>query len=113
MEMEALQRVATSMKTSKRSRTLAYLTGAGSVLDLTGCSRWFEELAPGRPRDRRPAAGPEKDFAAVGKHLENALLRYVEQIPKARGLDLRRVLKGRLTLDVARPDRQRIGGVDR
>ena len=72
MEMEALQRVATSMKTSKRSRTLAYLTGAGSVLDLTGYSRWFEELAPGRPRDRRPAAGPEKDFAAVGKHLNFA-----------------------------------------
>lgn len=111
--MEALQRVATSMKTSKRSRTLAYLTGAGSVLDLTGCSRWFEELAPGRPRDRHPDAGLAKDLSAVGKDLENAFLRYVERIPKDQGLDLRRGLKSRCPLEVARPDRRRVGGVDR
>lgn len=69
------------------------MTGAASVLDLSGASAPFRALCPHqtRSRDRLEALGD--DFAAVGSYLERALDERAEHLSPEQVLSILRSLR--------------------
>ena len=80
---------AVQARTSNVSRVYAYLTGAGSILDVSGKTRWFEEISPGCRRHSLDGVwtGPN-DYAAVGADLTRALVLWVSEASTAERKEL-------------------------
>jgi hypothetical protein len=70
------------MQATKKKAVLAWISGAGSVLDMSGDAAPFESLSERRSRTGK--SDWEKirgDFMAVGSDLETAYLRYFDTLP--------------------------------
>lgn len=78
--------------TNRSANLDPYLTGAASILDLSGFSRRFAELLRERATARRPGRGLASDFVRVGGDLEQALVQAVKNLDPEQQAALTRIL---------------------